>query len=188
LGGFKIWVDDPSVIRGKDAASCDEEAKETNPQAFEAFWATACMARLGVIDPFCSGGVSFMPLCHDYCTGGVCDHCAAGCLFVFVVRQADSYAVAKIVEFNLSHHLSQFFVSDSINWMQERGVEPLHLAVQDPKSCASANSATPAYSVIKRLVCGQVNWKDFHPTVGITPTEPGRVAPGLGSRADTARL
>src|SRR4051812_16544757 len=28
--------------------------------------------------------------------------------------------------------------------MQERGVEPLHLAVQDPKSCASANSATPA--------------------------------------------
>src|SRR4029077_15309693 len=28
--------------------------------------------------------------------------------------------------------------------MQERGVEPLHLSVQDPKSCASANSATPA--------------------------------------------
>src|ERR1700722_11641981 len=31
--------------------------------------------------------------------------------------------------------------------MQERGVEPLHLAVQDPKSCASANSATPAIGV-----------------------------------------
>ena len=30
--------------------------------------------------------------------------------------------------------------------MQERGVEPLHLSVQDPKSCASANSATPAAS------------------------------------------
>ena len=29
--------------------------------------------------------------------------------------------------------------------MQERGVEPLHLAVQDPKSCASASSATPAW-------------------------------------------
>src|SRR6476619_2412848 len=28
--------------------------------------------------------------------------------------------------------------------MQERGVEPLRLAAQDPKSCASANSATPA--------------------------------------------
>src|SRR5438876_10944888 len=28
--------------------------------------------------------------------------------------------------------------------VQERGVEPLHLSVQDPKSCASANSATPA--------------------------------------------
>ena len=28
--------------------------------------------------------------------------------------------------------------------MQERGVEPLHLTVQAPKTCASANSATPA--------------------------------------------
>src|SRR5688572_4301204 len=28
--------------------------------------------------------------------------------------------------------------------MQERGVEPLNLSVQDPKSCASASSATPA--------------------------------------------
>ena len=28
--------------------------------------------------------------------------------------------------------------------MQERGVEPLHLSVQAPKTCASANSATPA--------------------------------------------
>ena len=28
--------------------------------------------------------------------------------------------------------------------MLEKGVEPLHLAVQDPKSCASANSATRA--------------------------------------------
>ena len=32
--------------------------------------------------------------------------------------------------------------------MQERGVEPLHLSVQDPKSCASANSATPAFAAI----------------------------------------
>src|SRR5688572_26521367 len=37
--------------------------------------------------------------------------------------------------------------------MQERGVEPLHLAVQDPKSCASANSATPA--VVHRIVYRQ---------------------------------
>lgn len=28
--------------------------------------------------------------------------------------------------------------------VRERGLEPLHLAVQDPKSCASANSATLA--------------------------------------------
>src|SRR5688572_24563074 len=28
--------------------------------------------------------------------------------------------------------------------MQERGLEPLHLSVQAPKTCASANSATPA--------------------------------------------
>ena len=28
--------------------------------------------------------------------------------------------------------------------LQERGLEPLHLSVQAPKTCASANSATPA--------------------------------------------
>src|SRR5881394_1211190 len=45
--------------------------------------------------------------------------------------------------------------------MQERGVEPLHLSVQDPKSCASANSATPAasqpaaLSIILRTVSNQ---------------------------------
>src|SRR5271156_1377523 len=38
-----------------------------------------------------------------------------------------------------------------INSMQERGVEPLHLSVQDPKSCASANSATPAGTEKKGL-------------------------------------
>ena len=36
--------------------------------------------------------------------------------------------------------------------MLEKGVEPLHLAVQDPKSCASANSATRACFVkLQRL-------------------------------------
>src|SRR5436309_3383659 len=34
--------------------------------------------------------------------------------------------------------------------MQERGVEPLPLSGQDPKSCASANSATPASSASTR--------------------------------------
>src|SRR3954465_4354147 len=36
--------------------------------------------------------------------------------------------------------------------MQERGVEPLHLSVQDPKSCASANSATPARVCTERII------------------------------------
>src|SRR4051812_17093034 len=38
--------------------------------------------------------------------------------------------------------------------MQERGVEPLHLSVQDPKSCASANSATPALEKTDRPALG----------------------------------
>ena len=31
--------------------------------------------------------------------------------------------------------------------MRAKGVEPLHLAALDPKSSASANSATPAYQL-----------------------------------------
>ena len=38
--------------------------------------------------------------------------------------------------------------------MQERGVEPLRLSAQEPKSCASANSATPAGEPIITLVVG----------------------------------
>src|SRR5215204_175315 len=46
--------------------------------------------------------------------------------------------------------------------MQERGVEPLHLSVQDPKSCASANSATPAtpLSIQRRR-------RAFEPTIAV---------------------
>src|SRR5688572_33009044 len=39
--------------------------------------------------------------------------------------------------------------------MQERGVEPLHLSVQDPKSCASANSATPARATADYMTGGR---------------------------------
>jgi hypothetical protein len=44
-------------------------------------------------------------------------------------------------------------------FMQERGVEPLHLSVQDPKSCASANSATPACRLIRELVGEHVKFR-----------------------------
>src|SRR5258706_2492964 len=36
--------------------------------------------------------------------------------------------------------------------LQERGVEPLNLSVQDPKSCASASSATPASHPPRRKI------------------------------------
>ena len=45
--------------------------------------------------------------------------------------------------------------------MQERGVEPLHLSVQDPKSCASANSATPAHNPIKHQPPNRVGHRSF---------------------------
>ena len=49
--------------------------------------------------------------------------------------------------------------------LQERGVEPLHLSVQAPKTCASANSATPAggghYTVLRAGVHSVSNSAGF---------------------------
>ena len=55
--------------------------------------------------------------------------------------------------------------------MQERGVEPLHLAVQDPKSCASANSATPAGAISLKACGAEVSIRGVDLEVSVLPIE-----------------
>ena len=44
-------------------------------------------------------------------------------------------------------HLLSETSSDYIGLVRVTGLEPARFAAQEPKSCASANSATPAYTV-----------------------------------------
>ena len=76
-----------------------------------------------------------------------------GLLSVTIGGKPLSFALAKIIR---THFLLEMG-SDYSGLVRVKGVEPLRISPQEPKSCASANSAIPAYLLYYYVFASPVN-------------------------------